>query len=338
MLQARRWSFVVFLVALLACGSSKERVDAPKPNPEAQPSASAVASAQPSASAASSAAPEQVATPTEWHPLLFKIAGAKPSYLFGTIHVPDSRLGTFPAPMNSALASADEVVTEMPLDDTSPMHAMQLSSLPAGKTLSTELPKAVYDRLKATFDAKGLGMAFPMLERMKIWAIAVQVGLLDHLKDLIGGAKPIDVVLHDRAVSMTKKTSGLETENEQLAVFDGLTKDEQTRFLEESLDERDKAERDHKDLFVTLMNLYIAGDEGPLLKELNSGFDTSKPLDVKLMKRLITDRNKIMSDRIATKVKAPRSYFFAVGAAHLLGDDGVVAQLKKKGLTVDRVQ
>ena len=58
------------------------------------------------------------------------------------------------------------------------------------------------------------------------------------------------------------------------------------------------------------------------------------------MKRLITDRNKVMTDRIAAKLKASpnKTYLFAVGSAHLLGDDGIVAQLKKKGLTVERVQ
>jgi uncharacterized protein YbaP (TraB family) len=97
--------------------------------------------------------------------------------------------------------------------------------------------------------------------------------------------------------------------------------------------------KDGKDPVGNLMNLYIAGSEAPLLSELNSGFDLSRPLDKKLLKRLITDRNVRMSDRIAALVKGhpTRAYFFAVGAAHLLGDDGVVAQLRKKGMTIERV-
>ena len=42
----------------------------------------------------------------------------------------------------------------------------------------------------------------------------------------------------------------------------------------------------------------------PLLTQLNQGFDLKKPLDQKIMKRLITDRNKIMTDRISAKLKA----------------------------------
>jgi uncharacterized protein len=331
---------LVFVVALVAfsCGSSKERVDAPKPTPSAAESASAVASAEPSTSSSTTQQPPTQAQAV-WHPLLYRVAGAKPSYLFGTIHVPDDRLMP-PENLKSAFHDAEEVVTELPLDDTSPAHAMQLASMPNGKSLSTELPKATYERLKKVFTDKGLGPVFPMMEHMKIWAVAIQISLLDHIQQLLGGAKPIDVIIHDRAKELGKHTSGLETEAEQLSVFDGLTKDEQSRFLEQALDERDKAERDHKDAFATLMNLYLAGDEAPLLTELNAGFDATRPLDQKLEKRLITDRNKIMTDRIAAKLKSPpaRGYLFAVGAAHLLGDDGIVAQLRKKGLTVEKVQ
>jgi uncharacterized protein YbaP (TraB family) len=341
-MQHRFVRFLAFALLLIACGSSKERVDTPKPTAS---SAASVAAVDPSASpsASSSAIPQQVTLPTQnttaWKPLLFRIAGTKPSYLFGTIHIPDDRL--MPADsLKAAFHDAEEVVTELPLDDTSSTHAMQLAAMPNGKSLSSELPKATYDRLKDVFNQKGLGMAFPMFEKMKVWAIAIQVSLIDHIQQLMGGAKPIDVILHDRAKELGKKTSGLETEAEQLAVFDTLTKDEQTRLLEEALDQRDKDLRDHKDSMAAIMTLYLAGEERPLLTELNAGFDTTKPLDQKLLKRLITDRNKIMTDRIAAKMKATptRMFLFAVGAAHLLGDDGIVAQLKKKGVAIERVQ
>jgi len=339
--RSRAFAFFLLLVTCFACGSSKERVDTPPPS--ASVAASSAPSSEPSASAsaAASTTPEPISLPTQvsaWHPLLYRVSGTKPSYLFGTIHIPDARL-TLPAQsLKDAFHDAEEVVTELPLDDTSSTHALQLASMPGGRTLSTELPKATYDRVKKAFVDKGLGMGFPMFEHMKVWAIAVQVSLLDHIQEMTNG-KPIDLVLHNRAKELGKKTSGLETETEQLTVFDGLTKDEQTRLLEESLDERDKDVAEHRDQFATLMNLYIAGDEVPLLTGLNSTFDMHKPLDVKLFKRLITDRNKIMTDRITAKMKTapPAVYFFAVGAAHLLGDDGIVSQLKKKGITVERV-
>jgi len=343
MTMTRFQRFVMFVFLLVGCGSSKERVDTPQPQPSANASASAAASADPTTTVTPTASATTTTTAppaVAWKPFLYKISGTKPSYLFGTIHVPDDRLAMPAQSLKDAFHDAEEVVTELPLDDTSPAHAMQLAGMPNGKSLTTELPKPVYERLKKVLTDKGLGMAMPMMDHMKVWAVAIQVGLLDHLQELMGGKKPIDVVLHDRAKELGKKTSGLETEAEQLTVFDTLSKDEQSRFLEEALDERDADAAAHRDSFTALMNLYLAGDETPLLTQLNQGFDLKKPLDQKIMKRLITDRNKVMTDRISAKLKATpgKTYLFAVGSAHLLGDDGIVAQLKKKGLTVERVQ
>jgi uncharacterized protein YbaP (TraB family) len=339
MTMTRFQRFVMFVFLLVGCGSSKERVDTPQPQPSATASASTVASADATPTASASATQATPPPAVAWKPFLYKVSGAKPSYLFGTIHVPDDRLAAPGQALKDAFHDAEEVVTELPLDDTSPAHAMQLAGMPQGKSLTSELPKPVYERLKKVLNDKGLGMAMPMMEHMKVWAVAIQIGLLDHLQELMGGKKPIDVVLHDRAKELGKKTSGLETEAEQLTVFDTLSKDEQSRFLEEALDERDADIAAHRDSFSQLMNLYLAGDETPLLTQLNQGFDLKKPLDQKIMKRLITDRNKIMTDRISAKLKASpsKTYLFAVGSAHLLGDDGIVAQLKKKGLTVERV-
>lgn len=334
--------FIVFVALLIGCGSKETHVETAQPTSSASvattaappPSASEAASAQPAPTEAHPA--PQVAA---WHPLLFRIEGAKPSYLFGTIHVPDPRIETFPPELGAAIDASDEIVNEMPLDSSNQLSMVGAIQLPHGKSLQTELAPALYARLKDAFAQKGFAMALPMLEHLKVWAVAAQVALLDHLKDMASG-KPIDTHIHDKAKDEGKKTSGLETAAEQLAVFDGLTKDEQARMLEQTLDQRDKDLKDGKDPVGNLMNLYIAGNEAPLLAELNVGFDLTRPLDRKLLDRLITSRNKKMSDRIVVLVKAhpTRGYFFAVGAAHLLGDDGVVAQLRKKGMKIERVQ
>jgi uncharacterized protein len=324
-------------------GSADTHVDTPPTvataQPSAAPSASAAASAQtqaPDALVAPAPAPVAVA----WKPLLFKIAGAKPSYLFGTIHIPDPRLATFPPSLEKAIADSDEIVNEMPLDDATQAQMAAALKMPPGKHLSTSISPALLERLKRTFESKNLpGAAVALMDNFKVWAVAVQVALIDHVKELMTAGKPIDMNIHDKAVAGGKAASGLETEAEQVAVFDGLSGAEQARMLEQVLDEADKNQKEGKDPIATLMGLYIAGDEAPLLAELDKGFDLKRPLDQKLLKRLITDRNKIMTQRLDAKIKANprRGYFVAVGAAHLLGDDGVIAQLKKKGYSIERV-
>lgn len=338
-----RFAAFISIFVGLACGSSKDQhVDNPPPvaSASAAPQASASSSAEPVAS--SSVIPTQINPPTQinvaWKPLLYKISGTKPSYLFGTIHVPDPRIANFPASLDQAIASSDEIVNEMPLDNSNPMSMMASFQLPAGQSLTTQLTPTLHARLEKAFQSGHPPLPIAPFEHFKVWAVAAQVALLDHLMEMMSGGKAIDMNIHDKGKAAGKKTSGLETEAEQLQVFDGLNKDEQSRLLEQTLDQRDKDLKDGKDPVAKLMSLYVAGDEAPLLAELNAGFDSTKPLDQKLLKRLITDRNKIMTDRLVVKLKGPpRAYFVAVGAAHLLGDDGVIAQLKKKGMTVERV-
>jgi len=327
-------------------GSADTHVDTPAAVASTQPSAAPSATAAPSLAQApdASAAPAQAPVAVTWRPLLYKIGGTRPSYLFGTIHLPDPRIATFPPALGRAIDGSEEIVNEMPLDDGTQAQMVAAVKMPRGKHLSTSVPAPLLERLKRAFVSAGVPEAaipavFAKLDDVKVWAMAVQVALLDHMKDMQGGDKGIDSLIHDRGAGAHKRTTGLETAAEQIAVFDGLTSDEQSRVLEQALDERDKNIKEGKDPIATLMNLYIAGDEAPLLAELNRGFDLQRPLDQKLLKRLITDRNKIMTERIDSKLKSapPRSYFVAVGAAHLLGDDGVIAQLKKKGYAIERV-
>lgn len=346
-------ALTLFVALFFGCGGSQTDTHTaePKPVASAQPSASvAPSAAQAAGSAAQAPASADAGAATAsvpqvaWRPLLYRIAGSKPSYLFGTIHIPDDRLAKLPGSLDKAIADSDEIVNEMPLDEATQTQMASSVKMPRGKRLSTSIPAPLLERVKHAFSSVGIpDAAMPAvmakLDDVKVWAIAVQIALIDHMKDLATGGKGIDSVIYDRGQSAHKRTTGLETAAEQLAVFDGLTADEQARVLEQALDERDKNLQEHKDPIATLMNLYIAGDEAPLLAELNRGFDLKRPLDQKLLKRLITDRNKIMADRIDGKIKSapPRSYFVAIGAAHLLGDDGVIAQLKKKGYAIERV-
>ena len=77
-----------------------------------------------------------------------------------------------------------------------------------------------------------------------------------------------------------------------------------------------------------------------MMNKMLEEYDPKDPLEAKLMKRLFTDRNERMAERIAKKLKAEpgKSFFFAVGAGHLPGDDGIVERLRKAGYKVKRVE
>jgi uncharacterized protein len=269
-------------------------------------------------------------------PLMWKIEGAKPSYLFGTIHVPDERVLKLKPCVRAALDGADAVFTELPMDMGTQMKIAMKSMLPEGKTLKDVLPKKLYAKIDKLFSAKGLPMA--MLGRFKIWAIAVQVTLLDHLMEL-ASKQPLDQYIYKQANDAGKQVGGIETTAEQLSVFDSLSQKEQIKMLRDALEERDKYIAKGVDFIKVLIDIYLRGDEKELLKKMTEEYDPSDPLDRKMMKLLFTDRNKRMAERIAAKLKASpdKSLFFAIGSGHLPGPEGIVIRLQKAGFKVERV-
>jgi len=57
----------------------------------------------------------------------------------------------------------------------------------------------------------------------------------------------------------------------------------------------------------------------------------------KLYKKLITDRNRNWLPLIDAYQKSPRTEFILVGVGHLVGPDGIVEALKKKGYKVEKL-
>jgi hypothetical protein len=208
--------------------------------------------------------------------------------------------------------------------------------LPEGQTVEALLPPQLFERLKKLFSSRGLPLA--PLSRLKVWALAVQVGLLDYIEEL-SSKQPLDMALYLRAQAAGKQVGGIETVDEQLDIFDGLSAEEQARMLAQTLDLYDRLAGSGRDLVEELVQAYLAGDERRLLVLMEETYDADHPVDRKVMHKLLHERNGTMADRIEARLSAApaQTQFFAIGAGHLGGPDGVVARLLAKGIKIRRV-
>jgi uncharacterized protein len=330
-LLAPKLAFFVLLTLAGWIASCKSRDSA------AGPPATSSAAAAP---AVVSATPAPTAPTSAWkRALLWRIESekkAEPSFVLGTIHLPDARLDVMPAPLERALDSADAVYTEIPMDPATQMAMVPKIMLPAGTTLESILPRDLYQKVEGIFTAKGL--PFAPFNGMKPWAVTAQLALLDRLT-LFATKKPLDSVVYTRAQSAGKEVGGIETADEQLALFDGLSQSEQISMLRMTVEFREKQEQEGKDLTEELLAAYVSGDQAKLEQLIVDAFDPSSKLSIKLKRRFFSDRNTKMSARMDAKLKAQpdKSYLFAVGAGHVVGADSVVAQLSKKGYTATQV-
>lgn len=271
--------------------------------------------------------------PTE-HPFLWMIEGEKPSFLYGTIHLPDERVLTLPEVVEKALDSADAAYVEVTPDELA--GAVSQMMMPDGKTLKDVLPEDVYQRTRTYVESKGL--PFAALERLKVWVITVQLPLLDYLQQL-REHPPMDVMLYGRAKKEGKETGGIETLKEQLSVFDEFSRQEQVKLLQESLDQLEEEPGKAGSYMERLILAYLKGEDENLYSVLLEDMDQDDPVDQKFILHLFTERNLRMAERIAARLKENpgRSYFFAVGAGHLVGPEGVRKHLEEQGFRITRL-
>lgn len=269
-------------------------------------------------------------------PFLWRIDGPAPSYVFGTIHLPDERVTNLHPAVEAALDEADAVYTELPMDMETMMEAAREMALPGRTSLKDVLPDALYERLKKFLADRGMPIA--PLSKLKVWAIATQIPLIEHLKEIASG-QPLDMLLYNRARDEEKETGGLETVDEQVGVFDGLSTDEQVQLLEDSMDQVEELDAKGEDILDKTIRLYVAGDAEALMDLMHESASEDDALQLKIEEALLWKRNRLMADRIAEKIRsAPdRSFFFAVGAAHMPTDRGVIALLRGKGFEVARL-
>jgi hypothetical protein len=135
----------------------------------------------------------------------------------------------------------------------------------------------------------------------------------------------MDVYLYKYAKSKGKKTTGLETMDEQQAVFDLFTIEQVVEAIEDYEKGEDVSYED-----------YIRVYQSSNLEKLQELNKMEEAKNEKFMKALLQDRNKVMSDRMPKFMKEA-STLFAVGAGHLAGEEGLLTMLEGKGFTVSPI-
>ena len=279
-----------------------------------------------------------VAPPTQVErPLLWRIELAPPSYLFGTIHLPDERVNKLPPVVADVFDRCDALYTELPMEMAQLIKQMDRMQLPKGTTLREALGDELYDEVAAYVQTKGVAMA--LLDRLQPWALGVQLAVLDQMKEM--ATKPaLDMAIYQRAKRAGKTVGGLETMDEQTGAFADMTPAEHRSFVRDSLVDIVTKERAGLHPTEDLLRRYLQGDEAAIEARANDFALTDAKLKKRLMTRLLDDRNVTMADRIVRKLQAApeRVQVFAVGALHYPGKMGVLELLRQRGYRLTRLE
>lgn len=263
--------------------------------------------------------------PTE-KALLWKISGnglENPSYLFGTIHLICEDDYVMTDAIESALKSSEKLVME--LDRTDPQLAIKMQKLAMNDNfanvkaeLKPEDAKALDNYLKTNY-GQGIdqfGIFKPFMLNSLVMMKSLECDYKQYETELVNLSKADSI-----------EVEGLETMEFQVGIFDAMPREDQLNSLIEQINNPDKSKKEMKELVAA----YISMDMAQIAKLTDENEDFKGYAD-----QFIYNRNETWIPKIEEYIKK-ETVFFAVGAAHLPTEKGVIALLRGKGYKVDAV-
>jgi len=246
--------------------------------------------------------------------------------VFGTIHSEDPRVLALPTPVRMHLDRARAFVLEVVPDSDALSESVAAMTYDDGRTLSDMVPEDVYRDSIAALAARGLPEV--AVRSFKPWAV---MSLLSTPATKTGHF--LDLELYQRAMANGTPVLGLETTDEQLAVFEGLSEADQVSLLRDTLTSLPELPA----MFQALIDAYTRRD---LVALMQLGDTYLASADTELAQRfqaaLIDTRNARMVQRMLPMI-AQGGHFIAVGALHLPGPGGVLDRLSAVGCDIERL-
>lgn len=264
-------------------------------------------------------------------PALWQVDGAngERAWLLGTIHALPDPISLDSKVFDRVTAEASSLVVEVAAledDKRTALAFHRLSAVAAAPPLAARANAA--DRpVLAQFlnDAK---IAPDRFNQMETWAAALALG------QAISGRNGDDSGNGaDRLVLKAMKGKPIaefEGAERQLAIFDALPEAEQRDLLSAVIRSAPTARDDGR----RLQQAWLRGDVAALTALDRQGLLA----DPELREALLVRRNQAWIEALLPMLARGEKPLVAVGALHLVGEDGLIARLESRGLKVTRLQ
>ena len=265
--------------------------------------------------------------PVDENALLWKISGkdlSKSSYLYGTIHMICATDFVISDSLKSAFNRADKIYLELDMDDPTMDAKMLRLSVNKGRKLSDIFSKEDYAKLN-TFFRDSVGMPLALLNPLKPFTLLSLI----YLKGLpCTQQESYEMNFVKMAKEQHKEINGLESLEDQFAVFDSIPEKDQAKMIMDLVNNF----HEQKGEFERMVANYKAQNLNALQDEIEQSPDMKGQEEA-----LLINRNKSWIPRMEGAMHA-NAILFAVGAGHLGGDFGVIKLLRDKGYKLTPVK
>jgi uncharacterized protein len=263
---------------------------------------------------------------------LWKVKGDHNTmYLLGSIHVLSKHAYPLKPALERAFEDANQVVFEIDLTRFTPKSFRQefqrTALYPSGQSLSKKLSPETIELLKSILPAYGLTL--DKVEHFKPWFLAEW--LSSRALEMAGFSDEfgVDFYFYHKAKAAGKPVLGLETLRDQAQIFDSFNDEENELYLVSTISGLPA----YAVMVRRLVDAWKNGDVRLLDQLLNQ----DKRSDPTTHNVLFSKRNSKWLPEIERFAHESGNYLIIVGAGHLVGEDGVVAQLKRAGYSVQQL-
>ncbi len=251
-------------------------------------------------------------------------------YLVGSVHLLTKDFYPLNPAIDAAYKESDLLLEEVDMAEMlAPGAQMALLSkglLSGDQSLDKVLSPGTYELLNKRLSS--MGAPIEALRRMKPWMIALTLEAMEWQKAGFDANYGLDKHFYDLAAEDGKPVQGLETIEYQISRFDEMPMELQDHLLAETIKGVDTEQANMTRLIDAWRNGDAATVERIVLKDLQS--------EPQLYQRLLVERNKNWLPKLDALSARKGRAFVVVGAAHLVGPDGLIAMLKAKGYTVEQ--
>lgn len=256
--------------------------------------------------------------------LLWEIKGKKvnsPSYIMGTMHLIPKEKFLFPDHVETKLRNSEVLVMEIG-GISEGANVVQYMMLDTGNVFNyfsdSQLDSLFrYTEEELGYNEEKMRMMFSKMKPLVIMQLLT--------KDAFGeNPESYELTLEEIAKEDSLKILGLETVEQQVAIFDKISIDDQVDILITSL--RAEYSETNSSASNTIVDVFLSQNIDSIYH-----YTTSSEADMKAMEKdFLTDRNENWIPQIRKLIKKNKC-FIAVGAAHLGGPNGVIELLRKEG-------
>jgi uncharacterized protein YbaP (TraB family) len=246
--------------------------------------------------------------------------------LLGSIHVlKKNTADLLDDRIEKAYSSCPRVVFEADMDEAGTEKArgmmLRLGSYPKGQTLRQNLSAKTYrildERLKSS------GMEISRFEQLKPWLVSVTLAAIELKRLGFTAEEGIDGHFLKKARADSKKVIFLESAEEQINLLARMLSDRQEELLKQSIEELDVIQQRSAELEHAWREGNVA-----LVETITK---TSLKAYPDIEQNLFTERNAAWATKIEKLLSEKGDVFMVVGAAHLVGSNGLLELLRRKG-------